>query len=164
MYNFFTADTHFGHPEIISFDLRNFKSIEAHDECLIRNWNSRVSVNDRIFILGDFKWKRFNRINELNGEKILIVGNHDGKHNKSPSIIESIVIDIAGTQAWCVHNPAKARVEYKINLVAHVHNAWKHKWLSEDSLMINVGVDVWNLKPVRLDEVIGYANNVGCAL
>lgn len=50
---YFTADTHFGHENIIKFCDRPFASVEEMDETLIANWNGRVRANDTVFILGD---------------------------------------------------------------------------------------------------------------
>lgn len=36
-------------------------------------------------------------------------------------------------------------------LCGHVHSAWKHK-----SNNVNVGIDVWGLKPVRVPDVVAY--------
>ena len=50
---FFTADTHFGHRNVIRFCDRPFETIEEMDETLIRNWNARVTGRDSVYILGD---------------------------------------------------------------------------------------------------------------
>jgi len=86
MTDFFIADTHFGHRKIIQFcaDSRPFDTIEEHDNALIDNWNSVVTEEDTVYVLGDFflgGYKRTDRIKEilslLKGKKILIQGNHD---------------------------------------------------------------------------------------
>lgn len=79
---YFTADTHFGHKNVIRFEARPFQTAEEMDEALIRNWNGKVSPEDEIFILGDLTLKGPKRANELleqlHGRKYLIRGNHDG--------------------------------------------------------------------------------------
>ena len=79
---FFTSDTHFGHENIIKYCNRPFSSAKEMDECLINNWNGVVSDSDTVYILGDFlKNGDCQIINDylkrLNGEKYLILGNHD---------------------------------------------------------------------------------------
>ena len=83
---FFISDTHFGHANMITFlnydgtRMRPFSSVEECDELMIENWNKMVKPNDRIFHLGDIIYKCKNRdeiMQRLNGEKVLIKGNHD---------------------------------------------------------------------------------------
>ena len=75
---FLTADTHFGHSNIIRHAHRPFNSIEEHDEFIIKQWNQTVNKGDTVYILGDFAWKQHNHyLMALNGSKILIKGSHD---------------------------------------------------------------------------------------
>ena len=80
--NYFIADTHFSHENIIRICNRPFNNIEEMEEKLISNWNNKVLDNDIVYILGDFsfkapKEKAISILNKLNGRKILIRGNHD---------------------------------------------------------------------------------------
>lgn len=54
--NYYIADTHFGHRNIINFDGRPFHDITEMKLALIANWNRRVTNEDTVFILGDFCW------------------------------------------------------------------------------------------------------------
>jgi len=80
---FFTSDAHIGHDNILQFTNRKFDNIQDMNYEIIRRWNSVVKENDVVYILGDHIWntvkskayKEFN--NKLNGQKILIIGNHD---------------------------------------------------------------------------------------
>lgn len=83
---FFISDTHFGHANMLKFTnydgsrLRPFDSIEELDELMIQNWNERVKPTDKIYHLGDVVYRCKNRdqiMSRLNGEKVLIKGNHD---------------------------------------------------------------------------------------
>ena len=85
------SDTHFGHGNILTFRdggadgplIRGsrFSSVEEMDEVMIENWNKTIKPGDKVYHLGDVfmgpkdefikKWKR------LNGQKRLILGNHD---------------------------------------------------------------------------------------
>ena len=51
--NFYIADLHFGHKNIIRYDNRQFASVDEMDNTLIKNWNSVVSNDDTVYILGD---------------------------------------------------------------------------------------------------------------
>lgn len=79
---FFTADTHFGHKNIIKYCNRPFSSIEQMDDQLIKRWNSKIGKNDTVFHLGDFCFgnndKDFDKyFYALNGKIVLIKGNHE---------------------------------------------------------------------------------------
>lgn len=79
---FFTSDLHFGHENVLRFDNRPFRTIEEMDEELIRRWNVKVGKGDLVYVLGDLIWKSasgeaHNLIKRLNGQIILIKGNHD---------------------------------------------------------------------------------------
>lgn len=77
---FFISDTHFHHPNIIKYCGRPFKDVEAMNKALIENWNRVVRKEDYVFCLGDFCLGSKEQIIEigkqLNGVKILIMGNH----------------------------------------------------------------------------------------
>lgn len=80
----FIADTHFCHERILKFTNRNIfadNSIEKHDEYIIKLWNSTVDKHDTIYIIGDFALadsiKTRKVLQRLNGNKVLILGNHD---------------------------------------------------------------------------------------
>ena len=79
---FFTSDLHIGHENAIKFDNRPFNNVEEMTEELIRRWNSKVKPGDLVYVLGDMIWKMTNEqckevIQRLNGQIILIKGNHD---------------------------------------------------------------------------------------
>lgn len=80
---FFISDTHFSHKGIITFTktkpFRPFETIEEHDQELIKRWNSVVTNKDTVYHLGDFCFGSRNiyLAGYLNGNKKLILGNHD---------------------------------------------------------------------------------------
>lgn len=82
--NYYISDTHFGHANIIRFDHRPFANTNEMEHALIKNWNERVTKDDVVYIIGDFCWgteKEWLRVlNQLNGAKVLVRGNHDLKH------------------------------------------------------------------------------------
>lgn len=78
---YFISDPHFGHDNIIKYTSREFESVEDMNNTLITMWNSTITDDDTIFILGDFcmlgsaAWVYF--LSKLNGIKYLCEGNHD---------------------------------------------------------------------------------------
>lgn len=80
---FYIADLHFGHKNIIKFDFRPFDDVEEMDKTMISNWNKKVKPQDTTYVLGDFCWGKeadwIRILDSLNGDKVLIRGNHDLK-------------------------------------------------------------------------------------
>lgn len=81
MTSWFTADTHFGHANIVTLGGgRPFATIDEHDETLIERWNARVRPGDDVQHLGDFSMSvgAMERVMpRLNGHISLVAGNHD---------------------------------------------------------------------------------------
>ena len=83
--NYYISDSHFGHKNILSFDRRPYDTTEEMELDLIFRWNSQVSNEDHVYVLGDFLWKAESNewiriLNKLKGNIHLILGNHDPKH------------------------------------------------------------------------------------
>ena len=80
---FFISDTHFGHKNILKFcaQTRPFKTIEEHDQAIIRNWQAQVRPEDHVYHLGDVAFcneqSAFSILSQLPGQKHLVWGNHD---------------------------------------------------------------------------------------
>ena len=83
---FLVSDTHFGHEKTCTVfkredgsPLRPFASAEEMDEEMVRRWNDRVRPNDKVYHLGDVVINRkfLHVLSRLNGDKVLIRGNHD---------------------------------------------------------------------------------------
>jgi len=140
------------------------------NKVIIRNWNSRVKEEDEVYVVGDFCFKNTpgGKVGEgdiipakyyeklLNGKITFIKGNHD-KNNSCKTIIERLVIGYGGERINLVHDPEKADVNYEINFTGHIHAKWEVKRVRRDwrfTDCINVGVDVWNFRPVSYNEIM----------
>lgn len=81
MSDFFTSDLHIGHSKIIQYCNRPFSSVQEMDEAFITKWNAKVPPNGKVWMIGDIFFCDAKRATEimfrLNGEKHLILGNHD---------------------------------------------------------------------------------------
>lgn len=79
--NLYISDLHFGHTNAIRFDHRPFADRDEMDHAMIKLWNTRVSADDDVYIVGDFCFKSDRTpdwyLRQLKGHKHLIVGNHD---------------------------------------------------------------------------------------
>ena len=83
---FLVSDTHFGHMGVCRFTrldgvtkLRPYDSPEEMDEDMIARWNAKVKPTDKVYHLGDvvINRKALKTLSRLNGDKVLIRGNHD---------------------------------------------------------------------------------------
>lgn len=78
---FFTADTHFGHKNVVAYDESPFGSIRERDEAIITRWNQKVGPEDTVYHLGDFALGSEQYAgaiaSRLNGKIYLIKGNHE---------------------------------------------------------------------------------------
>jgi calcineurin-like phosphoesterase family protein len=83
---FLTSDTHFGHAGVCRFTeadgvtkIRPWTDPDEMDEEMIKRWNATVRPNDKVYHLGDvvINRKALKTLARLNGDKVLIRGNHD---------------------------------------------------------------------------------------
>lgn len=162
--NYFTADTHFYHKNVIEYCNRPFRSIEQMNKTIIDNINERVTKEDSLWILGDFTMMGKNNrdalesiVSKINGHKHLVLGNHD---RLKPFDYCEIGFDSVHTwmQLWeegqnwhLIHDPAMAEALPKtVNvLCGHVHTLFKNCGMRH-----NVGVDVRDFKPVTIKEIM----------
>jgi calcineurin-like phosphoesterase family protein len=83
MARFFTSDEHYGHRNILKFCKRPFADIYEMREALIAAHNAKVGRGDITFHNGDMFWRTMSVseamdiLNQLNGQHILVWGNHD---------------------------------------------------------------------------------------
>lgn len=82
---FLVSDTHFGHLGVCKFlrddgtKLRPWTDSNEMDEEMVKRWNETVRPNDKVYHLGDVVMHRksLSILHRLNGDKVLIKGNHD---------------------------------------------------------------------------------------
>jgi calcineurin-like phosphoesterase family protein len=83
---FLVSDTHFGHAGVCRFThedtgvkIRPWTDPDEMDEDMVRMWNETVRPNDKVYHLGDvvINRKALKILHRLNGDKVLIRGNHD---------------------------------------------------------------------------------------
>lgn len=169
MANWYTADTHFGHANIIGHCDRPFADASEMDTEIIRNIRERVKPGDDLWIIGDFAFGPPARsesycrgvFEQLPGRKHLIVGNHDFKQTRSlpwTSVREIVELRDGGQALVLCHYPMltwnRAR-NGALQLFGHVHNNWQGTRNS-----VNVGVDVWGFNPIQLPEILERAQSL----
>lgn len=173
----FTSDQHYGHENIISFCKRPFASCRSMEETLIRNYNEIVKDGDVCIFVGDVFFCKDPDAKEimqcLNGEKILIKGNHDKTNKKMldigfSAVYDRLQIEIDGTNITLCHYPplmpSKGENTFDLrfkekrpsssvdNIIIHGHTHSSEKF-NKDNFSIHVGVDAWNYSPATFEEV-----------
>lgn len=165
MRNFFTADTHFRHTNILKHSNRPFLNIREHDEALIANWNSVVGEEDHVYHLGDFGFgsneSMFEILCRLRGKIHFIRGNHDKNFLKGKC--KDRLVWVNDTKFLTVQEEG---VTYKIFLSHYAHRTWDRKhygtWhlfghshgtMKPHGLSFDVGVDCWNYTPISLKTI-----------
>ena len=186
---YFTSDLHIGHENVIRFDNRPFETVDEMDAELIRRWNAKVDRGDLVYVLGDMIWKTKNStaqnlIENLNGQIILIRGNHDRflSNAKAKNCLAAVkdYDDICvtledGTVRRCVLSHYfiplyNGHRNGAIHLHGHSHftdEADLEIDLAEQlnaqgmqNEIYNVGCMYWNYEPVTLDEIIRHGRTI----
>lgn len=171
--NFFTADLHFGHANVIRYCNRPYTTVEEMDRGLTENWNSRVRADDHVYILGDFTFKKveFARkyLQRLHGHKHLILGNHDYFARNHPEEVADLLCEItpykelkleaSGHTLCLMHYPLLfwngSMRDTNIMLYGHIHNhAYCNAVTGKLFNALNVGVDVSGYVPLSEKEVL----------
>ncbi len=183
--NFYIADTHFGHKNILHYDNRPFFTTAEMEEEMVKRWNYEVPPLGTVYILGDFCWgdePEWVRILErLHGEKILVRGNHDSERfsdrlrQKFVEIVDYKEINDNGRQVVLCHYPIpcfKNQFKGWYHLHGHVHFSFETNMMEHDKSLIrdlyqkecrmyNVGCMMpWmEYAPRTLDEIVSRVDN-----
>ena len=159
MATFFTSDTHFGDHRTLNIWKRGFASVAEMDAALIEGWNGVVAAADEVWHLGDFARSAVAvpaLLERLNGRKHLVRGNNDPPGTAAAagwaSVQDHAELEIEGRRLVLCHYPFRSwngRHRGALNLHGHSHGRLKAMPRQYD-----VGVDVWNWRPVRLAELV----------
>jgi len=166
--NFFISDLHMGHTNIIKYCDRPFKDVNHMNWTITENWNKVVAPEDVVYCLGDFSFGQYHKYTKhLNGEIILILGNHDKEkqsHGHFKEIHNFLQIEINGIKVNLKHYPYRPDVgKHDIKffdrmledkgewlLHGHIHNSgprFKNK-------SINCSVELWDYTPIAEAEIV----------
>lgn len=173
--DFFTSDLHIGHDKDFLYQKRGFINITEHDTQIIKNWNSIITPEDNVYILGDLcmssneaEWNRV--FYNLNGHLFFIRGNHD-TDNKIITYINAWNITNLGfvyiykynkkKQFYLSHYPTmvgnKDNKYFFWNLSGHTHN--KNKFQYGEKQIYNVALDAHNMFPISIEDIIKDIDN-----
>lgn len=182
MTTFFTSDLHLGHANALEHCQRPFTSVEEMNEMLIENWNRKVQMDDEIYIIGDFAYRSAcpvtNYLTRLNGQKHLIIGNHElwfyndlSMTRFFKSVDHMQVIRLGEKMITLCHYPMFEWNGSRRALNQQTSKSWLihghiHNRRNVDSYLhirdrlpcaLNAGVDINHYEPVSFEELI--ANN-----
>ena len=168
----------FNHKRIIEFCNRPFKSVEAHDEALIDNWNEVVDDKDWVYHLGDFAFIKTEHelryyLDQLKGNICFIRGNHDklsrGVYTKNFKMYyhDSIAyINIDGERFHLCHYPIlswNGRHRGTVHFFGHIHSGPLSTSLDKDLPIQpnswDCGVDNNNYRPIPIEEAVSLAKS-----
>ena len=174
---YFTSDLHLGHDQEFIWGARGFNSVKEMNEKIITRWNSRITKDDDVYVLGDLVMggvENVELLKQLNGKIHIIYGNHDGpKKREAYAELENIVecgwanmIKYKKYNFYLSHYPTitdnenigeiVSPKECVINLFGHTHQ-FDDFYGTNDGYnfrMYHVGVDSHDCFPVPIDEVI----------
>ena len=121
---YFTSDLHFGHVNIHKFR-PNFTSDQHHQEAVVKEWQSKITKRDVVYVLGDaaFTMEGINTFANLPGRKYLIRGNHDLCDTSAYlKVFDEVYGLIKYKEFWLSHAPIHPdELRNKVNLHGHVH-------------------------------------------
>lgn len=172
---FLCSDHHISHSNILTFKrndgspLRDFASIDEHDEFIIEQHNKVVRPQDKVYFLGDvtFSKKHMHLIGRMHGDKVLIKGNHDklelkdyipyfrdlrGSHQFDGMILTHVPVHTESLARWAV------------NVHGHLHanrvmGAWGSKVDERYQSVCMEQLD--NYTPISLEELKLRIKNLG---
>lgn len=169
---YFTSDLHFYHDNVIRFANRPFRDAEEMNRKLIERWNSRVTSQDDVYILGDVTMKGPALAQEmlscLKGRKYLVKGNHDHfvekkEFNRSLFVWvkDYAEITVENTRFILFHYPIEEWNGFfreSIHLHGHQHNHENYnfeQW-KKGIRRYDVGVDANYMSPVSAEEIVAF--------
>lgn len=184
---YLTSDQHFNHTNIIRYCSRPFTDVNMMNDHITNQWNNTVNEStDHTIILGDFALNNTTSVIEylqqLRGTKELIIGNHDStSYNINKVFTQNSPKKILYHQHYKIglsHYPFRDNhpnesspkiIKYTFStiddidflLCGHIHEKWQFK-IVNNKIMINVGVDVWDFKPVALEQLIELYQELTC--
>ena len=160
---FFISDLHLGHKNILKFSpTRGGTDMQSHSEWLVDQWNSVVTKQDLVWVLGDvcFDIKHMAYLKKMRGTKHLILGNHD---LFSLQVYSEYFNKIHGFKkyknVWLSHAPIHAGSLRGIaNIHGHLHQGKVTMFNLQGELVLdpryhNVSVEQLNGVPVSLERL-----------
>lgn len=168
MKRFYIADMHLFHERVIKDAKRPYENVAQMHNDIIVKWNRKVGKNDIVYVVGDVASPTnecdisnvVDILKILNGNKVLIVGNHDRESIKDFKF-RKCFIDIreytrvvdGGVKVVLFHFPMESWEGDKKGVV-HLHGHIHNDYIDYKKNRYNVGVDVIDFEPKTLKEIV----------
>lgn len=155
------ADTHFGHDRVRLKCERPWANIDKMDNALIKNARKVVGENDLLIHVGDITMAGAMKshyvealVSRFPGTNVLVYGSHDKLRPRQYlefGFVLAATSLVLPNGILVTHDPADATVwpDDKPVLCGHVHRLFQ---VLEN--VVNVGVDVWDYKPVLMEDAL----------
>lgn len=159
---YLVSDLHIGHKNIMGFagKYRHGETYVENIHSIVKMWNQVVTKYDKVFVLGDvcFKHEYLDVLDELNGRKVLIRGNHDDSFTTRDWLMyfEEVEAFVKYKGYWLSHAPIHpAELRGKKNIHGHVHqNSILVPFTNEcDERYINVCIENTGGAPVNFQRI-----------
>lgn len=174
---YFSSDLHFNHNKDFLYKPRGFDSIDVMNTTVVANWNSIVTNEDDVYILGDLMLGDNEAgillLKLLNGKLHIILGNHDTDtrielYKNLENIVEicyATQLKYKKTYFFLCHYPVITAnfddqlpwAKHLISLFGHTHQ--QHIFYNDNPYMYNVGLDAHNCYPVSIEQIIEDVKN-----
>jgi|SRR6478609_5821047 len=187
MNTFFMSDTHYHHKNIVRgttswsvtegehFKVRDFDTLEEHDDTLVERINSLVKENDELWSLGDWSFGGYEQIALFRKRLIcknihLVFGNHDQHIEPINSPYRKLFASCQYYKEMSLKVDRKWGQVQKVKLILshYAFRVWNkshhgsihlyghsHGTLPDaGNRSMDVGVDTNNLYPYHLDEIL----------
>ena len=163
-----TSDLHFGHDREFVWGARGFEDVEEMNVAIVQRFNSVISPEDTLYILGDVMLgdneAGIDCLKRINGKKIFIRGNHDTnarvellKNFTEEEIKWADMIKYKKKNIYLSHHPTIVTNVGELhnlilNFYGHTHQI--ENFYDNYVNMYHVGVDSHNCYPVLIDDAI----------
>jgi calcineurin-like phosphoesterase family protein len=183
---FVISDLHFRHKNILKHSSRPYPNLIEMEKDLIKKWNKVIKPNDIIIVTGDFGFMGVMTgkiiLKQLNGYKILILGNHDESRNKMlrmgfNEVYDCIRFKYEGINFVFSHYPYKKSLWNRIKMffkrqrynqvnkrlvpnkaldewLIHGHDHIHGPTVNWELKSFNVACERWNYTPVKLKTIV----------
>ena len=170
---FVISDTHFAHHNMYNFveedgtrTRHEFANADEADQAMIDRWNSVVKPTDKVYHLGDvfINKKASSILYALNGDKVLIKGNHDifelevytphFRDIRAYHVLDRMILSHVPIHRDCI-------ARFKGNVHGHLHRKLiLDHWKKPDPFYKSACVEHNNYTPVELSVFIDYFSKI----